>query len=433
MQRRKTSTASSVPTPRHCVLAAGSLLLVIVAAGFTCIPPAQAADNASQATPGESEKNAENRTDSQPAAEQPPDPPESERGLSATERRALKAAAQRDEPVTIEAIVIAAIARTPGRTSAIIMDSMMTAPEHAQGIRDAAAKVYPQLKERIAIATEEAFERLSQRAVDSVPVTSPTAEPAPPSTPPAQKPGQEAPRKVEAPPETEPPSPWSGEVAVSGARRSGASRVLNGSLNALVKYEPEDWQNEIAFGIDYARTGEVVSEDRLETRGRSRYDIDDPLYIFGEVEYEDDRFSGFAYQATESVGLGKRIVETDDLKVDIEGGPAFRQSRVRQTGDFGNEVLLRAGGMIEWYVSDTATFTNETSLLMSSGGIEVESATTGQLLRERSEMSNVSAFDMQIIGDLKGRISLEVKYRSDPPPGGVRAETLTKIGLVQQF
>lgn len=53
--------------------------------------------------------------------------------------------------------------------------------------------------------------------------------------------------------------------------------------------------------------------------------------------------------------------------------------------------------------------------------------------QDSDEVTNVTALDVKVTGNLAARLSTEFNYTSDPPPGGPGTETLSKISLVHEF
>lgn len=226
---------------------------------------------------------------------------------------------------------------------------------------------------------------------------------------------------------------WSGELSAGGSHRSGPKTILNLGLSAELQHEYDKWRNELDASYDYNRTDEEINTRRFRARGKTRRALPGRAYTFGLLEYKNDKLSGFDYQVTEAAGLGYRVVNSRRFWWDLEAGPSLRQSRVRETQEVVQEIFIRGGSELTWKISDTAEFSNETSVLFNGNKVEVEASMEGANFQEGDEVSNVSALDLAVIGNLTARFSMEVSYTSDPPPGGHRTETLSKIALVHRF
>ena len=51
------------------------------------------------------------------------------------------------------------------------------------------------------------------------------------------------------------------------------------------------------------------------------------MFAFGALAYQDDRFSGFQYQASASGGLGYRFFNSDTTKLSVQAGVGYRVLR----------------------------------------------------------------------------------------------------------
>ena len=338
-------------------------------------------------------------------------------GLTAAEQTALLNAYERNDIVAMRAIVIAAIAVSSDKSAEIVRDTFRLVPLQATDIVARAAKTFPQLADRITSVAEELTK--PKKTAQSGGEQNQAAAP-----PPTLVPKTEAPEK--------PFGEWSGETVIGGNYKNSTQDSM--SLHAEFKLTQKiaKWKNTAGVVFDFGRAnGETNSQD-LKINGRAQRQVSDKLYGFGLASYEDDRFSGFDYQITEGAGVGYQLFDTDRFKFSFEGGPSVRHSLVTTSKELNNELLLRLATELEWNISDTAKFTNETALLLAKNAVELDTNTFGQV-NDASETTNTSALDLQIIGNLSARLSYEIHFRSDPPQGGQTTESTARVSLVHHF
>ncbi|HSH41425.1 MAG TPA: DUF481 domain-containing protein [Arenicellales bacterium] len=329
-------------------------------------------------------------------------------GLTPAEETSLRRAVQRGDNVALRAIVTAAIARSPARASLIIKEAVRIAPSHAPSIVDAVASTFPELRDRAEAAARAQLDREA----------SPTN---------IKHSDGEASGRRQAPEDA-----WSGKTSLGGSYRSSNIRSVGVTFQAEVAHDSGVWRNTGKVSFDYDRSKGETNTQRLRVRARTQRALSDRLYAFALLDYRNDRFSGFDHQWIESIGSGYRIVDTDRATWDLEVGPSLRQSRITASGEIVNDFFLRAGSRIKWLFSDTAELTNETAVLYNGDTVEVEAAAAAEF-EGSDEVSNVTALHLAIIGNLAARLSTEFSYTSDPPPGGTKTETLSKIALVHSF
>ena len=75
------------------------------------------------------------------------------------------------------------------------------------------------------------------------------------------------------------------------------------------------WKHAFTLEGLYGRSGQVTSAERWDLRLQSDYTITTKLFSFGALAYQDDRFSGFQYQASGSGGLGYKFFDSDSTKL----------------------------------------------------------------------------------------------------------------------
>jgi putative salt-induced outer membrane protein len=103
---------------------------------------------------------------------------------------------------------------------------------------------------------------------------------------------------------------------------------------------------------------DTTTAEKYAALAKTNYKFSESDYVFGVVKYETDRFSGYDYQASESIGYGRRVVKTEAVILDLELGAGARQSET-EAGDANNEGIVRAAGNISWAISPTAVFTEQ--------------------------------------------------------------------------
>lgn len=213
-------------------------------------------------------------------------------------------------------------------------------------------------------------------------------------------------------------SPWSGELAVGGSKNTGNSETTDVSLGARLGYTSDGWHHDASVSYEFASDQGQETENRIEAEGSTRYDFADRAYVKGRVSYENDDFSGFDYRLTESVALGYRLIETEDVIWSVEAGPGARHSKVELTGDVDTELVGVAQSDFVWQLSETAAFSNLTRV--TAGG---DTTTT----------KSITALDLKVFENVTGRVSFEVRHDSNPPPGTESTDTTTKLSAVYGF
>jgi putative salt-induced outer membrane protein len=161
----------------------------------------------------------------------------------------------------------------------------------------------------------------------------------------------------------------------------------------------------------------TTTAERYAATWQTDYKFAEYEYIFGRLHYETDKFSGYDYRISETIGYGRRVLHRDDMTLDLEAGPGARQSK-RETGESENEMILRLAGRYAWQITEQSRFTQDLSFDIG------EDATISK---------SVTAVQANIVGNLAMKLSYTVENTSDVPPGVKKTDTETAATLVYSF
>lgn len=207
---------------------------------------------------------------------------------------------------------------------------------------------------------------------------------------------------------------WSGKAEVGASMATGNSdnQSANGALEAT--YKGDKWENALGFMGNYGNDGDTTTAQRWEVRGQTNYSFTERAYWFGAGRYDDDRFSAYDYQASLSTGLGYKFFDTEETKLWVQGGPGYRITKERETGDRNDGVIFRGNVGFEKQLTETTRIVN--LFLLETGS-------------ENTYLQNNLALVVKISGSLGLRVGYEVRHNTEVPPGIDKTDTLTTIGL----
>lgn len=222
---------------------------------------------------------------------------------------------------------------------------------------------------------------------------------------------------AEEPASEEEAGPWSGKAAFGYLGTSGNTENTN--LNTLfeIGYSAGKWNHSLdAYAINASEDSQTTAE-AYGVGWKSELNISEHDYLFGRINYRKDRFSGFPIQLSESVGYGRRIVDTPVHVLNAEIGTGARQSE-RADGVDENDLILRAGLSYIWTFSETASFTQDFALEYGETNTYLES---------------VSAVSARLVGSLALVASYTVKNNSDVLVGIEKTDTYSALTLEYVF
>jgi len=213
------------------------------------------------------------------------------------------------------------------------------------------------------------------------------------------------------------PPEWKGEAELGLVYTSGNTETDTVNLKAKIAREELKWRHTASVAGLRTSDNSSTTAQRVEVKGQSDYKFSKHEYIFGLVNYENDRFSGYHYRISESVGYGRRVVDRPGMTLDLEVGPGARQSKL-DDGSRENEFVVRGAAKYAWSISETSKFTEDL-------GVEAG--------KDNTVSKSVTALSSKINGNLAMRLSYTIKYTSSVPPTIKNTDTETAVTLVYSY
>lgn len=227
------------------------------------------------------------------------------------------------------------------------------------------------------------------------------------------------------------PTIWSGESAVSGVARSGNtdSRELGVEFN--IKREIRQTRHLGEFLFDYGESevaadaadpdaGTVTEEttNRLFVSYQQDRLLNDRLFIFGDIDYEVDQFSGYDYRGLVSAGFGYDVLKRDNVTWSVSGGPGYRFEQIETTGESIESIAAKLGSHYSLRLNENVSFANDTDITWTE---------------ENTTANNKAAVTADLMAGLAARFSFEVTHNTEPPAGTEETDTVTRAALVYAF
>jgi len=210
---------------------------------------------------------------------------------------------------------------------------------------------------------------------------------------------------------------WKGEAELGFVSASGNTKTETVNAKAKVTTNRDKWRHKLEAAALGASNSADTTAERYTLTGQSDYKISEQNYFFGLVNYEKDRFSGYDYRVSESLGYGRRVIEEPAFTLDLEVGPGARQSKL-DNGDSDSEFVVRGAAKFDWFISDTSKFSEV--LTVEAG----EDATISK---------SVTGLTSQIAGSMAMKLTYTIKNTSDVPPGVKNTDKETAVTLVYSF
>ncbi|MGN6269303.1 MAG: DUF481 domain-containing protein [Sphingomonas sp.] len=210
---------------------------------------------------------------------------------------------------------------------------------------------------------------------------------------------------------------WTGKASLGGWVTTGNSQ--NVGLTAAVDLDREglQWRHKLHLQADYQESLHVTTRKHYLASYEPNYKVDERSYVYGNLQYESDRFSGYYNRYSASVGAGYTAIKNPKMRLDLELGPAYRYTSY--TDDtIENNIATRGSVDFKWKLTPTISLTQQADAYLE---------------RYNSTVSGTTAVNAKLFGPLSGQLSYNFQYESMPPAGSVTTDTITRASLVYAF
>lgn len=224
-------------------------------------------------------------------------------------------------------------------------------------------------------------------------------------------------QQVGSPPAEKEKGPWSGKAALGFLATSGNTE--SSSLNSAftVAYATGRWAHSLEAAAINASENDQTSAEAYALGWKTEFNMTERDFLFGRVNWRKDRFSGYEQQVSESVGYGRRLIDTGVHFLNVELGAGARQADLTD-GTTEEDFILRGGITYQWKFSESAQFTQDF---------------TAESGPENTYSESVSAVKTRLIGALALVASYTVRNNSVVPAGNENTDTFAAVSIEYAF
>lgn len=224
-------------------------------------------------------------------------------------------------------------------------------------------------------------------------------------------------KKEEAPKAEEKEKVWSGNIEFGADYSTGNTEEENIKGEATLNYEKDKWKNTLEVKADSGKENDTRTSEEYRVENQTKYLLEEHNYVFGELGYVNDRFSGYEYRISELLGYGHHFIKEDDMTLSGEAGVGSRQSQLEGQEE---EVsaLAKVKAIYDWKINDGLHFHQDLSYSIASDAGITESETS---------------LKSSITDTLYLKLGFSVEHISDVPPNTENTDTQTSITAGYDF
>lgn len=223
---------------------------------------------------------------------------------------------------------------------------------------------------------------------------------------------------------------WAARAAAGFTRTGGNTNTSSANALFHIAYVFDDWK--LLFGSEalYGSTRGETTAQAWDAHLQANYNLNPRLYWYSALRYDDNRFSGFAYQELVSSGLGYQFFNSDATKLSAQLGVGVRRLRPElltedPTGGITATMLLppTTEAVLDAGVNFNQAL-NAYTHLIASVAVEAGSSNT------------MTTANLSVQVKMSSTLALSAGYQlirnSQPPPGVGTSATLTTLSLVYE-
>jgi len=193
-----------------------------------------------------------------------------------------------------------------------------------------------------------------------------------------------------------------------------------------------EWKHQFSLEGLFGRSAEVTSAERWDLRLQSDYTINTQLFAFGALAYQDDRFSGFQYQASASAGLGYKFFDSQTTKLAAQLGVGYRVLRP--------ETLVKdadTGAVIDRIPLERESEAVGTAGVDFMHQFNASTKLTNKLIVESGSSNTSIKNDLALQVSMSKKLALAAGYsvlhNTKPADNVKRTDTITTLNVVYSF
>jgi putative salt-induced outer membrane protein len=212
-------------------------------------------------------------------------------------------------------------------------------------------------------------------------------------------------------------SPWKASAELGFVQTNGNSKTQTLNVKSSFKHKVNKWSQKLELEAFSSSDSNKTTGERYSANANSNYHYTDRVYSTVTANYQTDRFSGYDYQASLTLGGGYSVIKQDRQTLDLESGLGYRSANPSQ-GSMINEGIVRLSAEYNLDVSKSSHFSQT---LSTEAGRHLVSS------------KSVTALSAKVADNLAMKTTYTVRHVNKAPEGTYKTDTETAVTLVYSF
>lgn len=193
------------------------------------------------------------------------------------------------------------------------------------------------------------------------------------------------------------------------------SKAFNAGV--ALKRDGNQWISEAFAKAGFTSQDSDTTAERYNAGFKQSYKMNDSGYLFLSLDGEKDRFSGYRWRASETLGYGRDLIKNETTELNFEIGLGASQTE-DQSGDSNSQGIAKGLIKYRYKLTKGATFGQD---------FKVE---TGE---DNTYGESVSSLSMPLAEKLSFKASYTLKHNSAVASGSKHTDSYTAVSLGYDF
>ena len=220
---------------------------------------------------------------------------------------------------------------------------------------------------------------------------------------------------------------WSGKGEFGAFRATGNATDTGITTGLTLDRQGIDWRHKLTARVDFQSSNGVTTREQYLARYEPNVNFSERFYAYALAQYERDRFQGFTGRYAVSGGIGYQALKNDEIQLSVKVGPAYRVTKFVD-GRNDSRIAGLIGLDFDWSITERLKLTQDTNAVAETGGSAIAIIDS-----QNTTLDLITGLNATINSSLSARFSYAVEYNSNPPPGAVGTDTLSRVTLIYDF
>jgi len=207
---------------------------------------------------------------------------------------------------------------------------------------------------------------------------------------------------------------FDGNVQAGYNAQSGNTQSSTLQANSTLTWFHPNTAYSLWGSANNTSSSNVRSSEKYQAGGRTRYNVTNLNYLFGQASWLSDRYNGYDSRSTLTGGYGRQLLNSATQDLRVEFGPGVRHDEYHGGGR-ATKALAYGAANYTYQLTDNTKFSQGLSALAN----------------EETVVNSETALTVSMSSRFALRLAYNVTYNTKPPASAPKnTDTVTSVTLV---